>query len=182
MELKNSLREDLDEAAAYHGHLCAGQFIGVRMARYACSLLGLSEPRLCRDLFTFVETDRCLADAVSVVTGCKLGKRRLRHIDYGKSAASFLNAATGEALRISSKGWMNVPKDADLYAVFEKLSDEALFKVEKVRLSIPQADLPGPPREKTVCQTCGEYVTDGRHILKEGRTLCRSCAHGAYWE
>jgi formylmethanofuran dehydrogenase subunit E len=37
--------------------------MGVRMARYACSELGLDDPRKYRDLIVYVEMDRCASDA-----------------------------------------------------------------------------------------------------------------------
>jgi formylmethanofuran dehydrogenase subunit E len=181
-ELVTSFEDDLAAAAAYHGHLCAGQFAGVRMARFGCALLGIAEPRRFRDLFVFVETDRCLADAVSSVTGCKPGKRRLKLIDYGKSAAVFLNAAAGEAVRVASKGWVVAPQDADLRAFFAALSDGELFSAEAVSIQLAPADMPGPPCERVLCESCGEFVTDSRQVERGGRTLCRACAAEPYYQ
>ena len=181
-ELVSSFEEDITASAAYHGHLCAGQFVGVRMARLGCALLGIAEPRRFRDLFVFVETDRCLADAVSSVTGCKPGRRRLKLIDYGKSAAVFLNAASGEAVRVSSKGWVTAPENADLGAFFARLSDDELFTARPVLISLAPQDMPGPPCERVVCESCGEYVTDSRHLTRAGRTLCRPCAGAPYYQ
>ncbi|MDR2521847.1 MAG: formylmethanofuran dehydrogenase subunit E family protein, partial [Spirochaetaceae bacterium] len=62
--------DDLQDALAYHGSLCVGQILGVRLARRGLLALDIHEPRSCRDLVTFVETDRCIADAISTVTGC----------------------------------------------------------------------------------------------------------------
>ncbi|MEG1585083.1 MAG: FmdE family protein, partial [Anaerovorax sp.] len=70
-----SFHEDLERAVKYHGHLCSGQVLGVRMARMGMRLLGIEDPDNFRDLIAYVETDRCIADAVGTVTGCKLGRR-----------------------------------------------------------------------------------------------------------
>src|SRR6202008_4688507 len=94
--------ELLTMAEAAHGHLCAGQILGVRMAMLGCQRLGIEEPRG-RDrkrLVTFIEIDRCATDAIGVVTGCRLGKRALKFRDWGKMAATFVDLETGRAVRI----------------------------------------------------------------------------------
>ena len=78
-----TLEQDLADAQAYHGHLCHGMVMGVRMARYGCRLLGIEDPRSYRDLVTFVEIDRCATDAVGVVCGVTLGRRRTRSCSSG---------------------------------------------------------------------------------------------------
>jgi formylmethanofuran dehydrogenase subunit E len=91
-----SLKVLLHEAEMAHGHLCAGQILGVRMAMLGCRLLGIDEPRSGPDrkrLVTFVEIDRWATDAIAVVTGCRLGKRALKFRDWGKMAASFVDLA-----------------------------------------------------------------------------------------
>src|SRR6266496_1216295 len=96
-----TLDELLERAEHSHGHMCAGQVLGVRMALLGCHLLGVEEPRGKdrKALLVFVEIDRCAADAINTVTGCRLGKRTLKFFDYGKLAATFLNVKTGEAVR-----------------------------------------------------------------------------------
>src|SRR6201985_1549192 len=92
-------------AAAAHGHLCAGQILGLRMAIFGLELLGIEEPegKDRKRLVTFVEIDRCATDAVGVVTGCRLGKRALKFRDWGKMAATFIDVASGKAIRVSAK-------------------------------------------------------------------------------
>ena len=74
-----------------HGHLCAGQILGVRMALCGLRQLGIDDPTGVdrKRLVTFVEIDRCATDAICVVTGCRLGKRALKFRDFGKMAATF---------------------------------------------------------------------------------------------
>ena len=72
------------ESSALHGHHCAGQILGVRMAMAGCREVGIDEPRGCKKLIVQVEIDRCATDAVQTVTGCSLGKRTLKFLDYGK--------------------------------------------------------------------------------------------------
>jgi formylmethanofuran dehydrogenase subunit E len=96
------LDELLLDAERAHGHLCAGQVLGVRMAMLALRELGVGDPRVRtlasgelnpdrKRLVTFVEIDRCATDAIGVVTGCRVGKRALKLRDFGKMAATFVD-------------------------------------------------------------------------------------------
>ena len=52
----------LEGSARAHGHLCAGQVVGVRMAMLGCELIGLDEPSRMpqiKKLVVYVEIDRC---------------------------------------------------------------------------------------------------------------------------
>jgi formylmethanofuran dehydrogenase subunit E len=105
-----SLDEYLREAEVAHGHLCAGQVLGVRLAMLGLEKLGIEDPRGKdrKRLVTFVEIDRCATDAIAVVTGCRLGKRALKFRDWGKMAATFVDLGikdvnTGKAIRIAAK-------------------------------------------------------------------------------
>ncbi len=88
-----------------HGHLCAGQVLGVRLAMRGLELLGIDDPhgKDRKRLITFVEIDRCATDAVAVVTGCRLGKRALKFRDWGKVAATFVDLESGRAVRVCAK-------------------------------------------------------------------------------
>lgn len=180
--MKRTLDEDIDRAVAFHGHLCGGQLTGVRMARYALSYFGIEDPDTYRDLIVYVECDRCLTDAIMVTTNCHPGKRRMKCLDFGKQAATFYDIQSGKAIRLTNVS-EKAPKGCDLKAWFAQKSDEDLFKVEKVKVHITENDLPGRPRCSTTCDQCGEQITDGREVTTEdGRTLCRNCAWGSYYE
>src|SRR5512140_418819 len=103
MPLK-SLDEYLKDAEAVHGHICAGQVLGVRLAMHGMAKLGIEDPRGKdrKRLVTFVEIDRCATDAVAVVTGCRMGKRTLKMRDWGKVAATFVDLETGRAIRVAA--------------------------------------------------------------------------------
>ena len=91
-----SLDALIREAEIAHGHLCAGQILGVRLAMFGLAKLGIDDPRGKdrKRLVTFVEIDRCATDAIAVVTGCRLGKRALKFRDWGKMAATFVDLAS----------------------------------------------------------------------------------------
>lgn len=176
-----TFHEDLERAVSYHGHLCSGQIIGVRMARLGLSLLHIDDPESYRDLIVYLESDRCIADAIGTVTNCKLGRRRLKWMDYGKTAATFLDLQTGRALRLYRKYPLFPPEGTDLIAFYEAVSDEELFSVQEVEVDYKPTDLPGPPQEIRVCAFCGEDILDGRQVEKDGKCCCRACRDGGYY-
>jgi len=183
--------ELLNAAVAFHGHRCVGQVLGVRLAISGCKALRIEEPRKEKRLIVFAEIDRCATDAIQVVTGCTLGKRTLKYLDYGKMAATFLDVTSGRAVRVSvleyarERAWQYAPgardrKDAQLQA-YAVMPDEELFVMQDVSVTVRPHDMPGPPAFHVTCQACGERVNDGREVEVAGRTLCRGCAHGSYY-
>jgi formylmethanofuran dehydrogenase subunit E len=178
-----TLDEDLKAAREYHGHLCHGMVMGVRLARYGCRELGIEDPRSYRDLVVYVEMDRCASDAVGVVTGVTLGRRRLKWVDYGKLAATFVDLGTGRALRLAPQP--DVPHagpDADPLEFWKDWTDQQLFSCTPVKVTVPEEDRPGRPVRSVVCARCGERVQDARDVARDGQTLCRACANGPYYE
>lgn len=177
----NSFSEDLKRAVAYHGHLCSGQVLGVRMARLGLKQLGITDPASYRDLIVYVEADRCIADAVAIVTGCKPGRRRLKFFDYGKMAVSLLDLKTAQAFRISSIGEKLPEYGDDPVRFFSPIPDEQLFRVTPVTIHYSTYDLPGKPLEIVRCECCGEEIFDHRQVSLKGQIFCQSCAFGAYF-
>lgn len=171
-----TFEEDLKMAVQYHGHLCAGQVLGTRIARIALKYFGIEDAKEYRDLIAFVEADRCVADAVCSVAGCQMGRRRLKWYDYGKMAATFYDLNSDEAIRINTMGDQRPKEGEDVVKCFAKVSDEELFRVQKVKVHIDEFDIPGKPKSIVRCELCGEKVFDNRHMEKDGKILCKSCA------
>jgi formylmethanofuran dehydrogenase subunit E len=186
-----SFDEYLELAAVAHGHLCAGQVLGVRMAMLGLREIGITDPIAERKrIVTYVEIDRCLTDAVALVANCRLGKRALKVRDWGKVAATFIDLQTGRALRIAAKEsskraakemFPDMPKDAGQQKAYAQLSDEILFDRKWVRVEVRPEDLPGFKGPRVVCDECGEGINFRREVLQSGRTLCRSCAGESYF-
>lgn len=177
-----TLEEDLQAAEAFHGHLCHGMVMGVRMARYGCRELGVDDPQKYRDLVVYVEMDRCASDAVSVVAGVTLGRRRLKWMDYGKMAATFVDLATGRAVRLAPRPEVpHAGRDDDPLVMWKDWTDEQLFSCTPVKVDVPVEDRPGRPVRTVTCGQCGEKVQDGREVECDGRLLCRACAGGGYY-
>lgn len=183
----------LDESVSVHGHLCPGQVLGVKMSVAGLDAIGISDPKGKdrKNLIVFVEMDRCATDAVQSVTGCSLGKRTLKFMDYGKMAATFLNLKTDRAIRVVAleesreKAKDYFPDIEDKYAAQLKaymvMPDEELFRMHEVGISLRHEDMPGRPSGRVRCEGCGEYVQDKREVLRNGVALCRPCAGGAYY-
>ncbi len=183
-----ALEELLQEAAEAHGHLCAGQVLGVRMAMLGCARLGLEDPRGQdrKRLITFVEIDRCATDAIAVVTGCRLGKRALKFRDWGKMAATFVDLDSSRAIRIAARESSKEAarqlhpeienKNRQQMLAYRELADDVLFAEEWVRVTLDARELPGYKSERIVCAQCGEGVNYDRFVLRDGRRLCHGCA------
>ncbi len=192
MPLK-SLSEYESLAAQAHGHLCAGQILGLRLAIHGVRLLGIEDPagKDRKRLVTFVEIDRCATDAITVVTGCRIGKRALKFRDFGKVAATFCDVAENRAVRVvareSSKQLAaeRYPEIADRnqreMRAYRELSDAELFAYQWVRVAIGPEDLPGFKAPRVACAECGEAINFRREVIREGRTLCRACAGERYY-
>src|SRR6185503_4760507 len=148
-----SFEELLQESSTIHGHHCAGQVLGVRMAMIGCREVGIDEPKNCKKLIIYVEMDRCATDAVQAVTGCSLGKRTLKFLDYGKMAATFVNTETRRAVRVLAKDDARAlapryaqdaanPREAQKQD-YRIMPEEILFTVTPVSLEIPAQEMPG---------------------------------------
>lgn len=179
-----TFKEDLEAGVKYHGHLCSGQVLGVRMARYGLEKMGLLErgPGKMRDLIVFVESDRRAADAAYAVTGATLGRRRMKHINYGKLAMSFYYIPSKEALRVYPINNDYPPEGVNLVDFWSKYKDGDLFKAQKVEINISENDLPGKPRRKVKRARCGETVLDAKEVEINGEPLCKACAEGPYYK
>ncbi len=189
-----TLEQYLDDAAVAHGHLCAGQVLGVRMAMLGLQKLGITDPqgKDRKRVVTFVEIDRCATDAVMVVTGCRLGKRALKFRDWGKMAATFVDVETGKAVRLaareSSKALAKnmhpevTDKNQAQMLAYRIMSDEQLFDAQWVRVELPPEEFPGFKSERVVCEQCGEGISYRREVQRGGKVLCRACAGERYYE
>jgi len=178
----------LEESVHVHGHLCPGQVLGVRMAIAGLNAVGIRDPRGAdrKHIMVFVEMDRCATDAIQSVTGCSLGKRSMKFLDYGKMAASFLNLKSGKAVRVVAREEARdiaktcFPEENDKYRAqleaYKILPDDDLFVVNPVEITVPEEDMPGRPVSRVQCDSCREYVQDRREVTVGGRVLCRQCA------
>jgi len=188
-----SFDEYLSDAEQAHGHLCAGQVLGVRLAMLGLEKLGMDDPqgKDRKRLVTFVEIDRCATDAVAVVTGCRLGKRALKFRDWGKMAATFVDVESGRAIRVAAKESSKAlaremhpeigNKNQQQMLAYREMSDEDLFATQWVKVELPPEEFPGFKAERVTCENCGEGINFRREVRREGRVVCRGCAGESYY-
>lgn len=188
-----SIESLLEECGRLHGHLCPGQMLGVRMALAGCRLIGIEDPRGAdrKKLLVWVEIDRCMTDAVSAVTGTRLGRRSLKFVDLGKVAATFLNLESDAAVRIAAldeaRGladtmFPEIPERRERQMrAYREAKEGEIFKIEPVKVKYTEFDLPGRPRTRVSCVKCSEGINDGKELVSADGPLCRACAAGSYY-
>lgn len=185
------LKALLDQSAKLHKHLCPRQVLGVRMGLFAGHLLGIPLPQTDRKrLFVFMETDGCAADGVSVSTGCWVGHRTLRIIQFGKVAATFVDRKDGRAFRITPhpqsrrRAVEEVPDVSSWEAMllaYQTLPDDQLLVARRVAFQGDLEAMISRPSAHAICNSCGEEILNDLQVERSGMTLCRACAGEAYY-
>ena len=189
LDLSISLQEHLTKCALLHSCLCPRQVIGVRMARFACSWLGVDPAIQRKQLFVYMEIGHCAADGVISVTNASLSNGLMQLIDYGKLAATFVHLPTNQALRVrenQSSRTLAVEMMSQLHSSWEAqqqayqvMADEQLLSWDEVTLFVP------PPKilkkHAVTCTLCGDKVHEHCEVIMEGRALCKPCAYGTYY-
>ncbi len=184
----------LQESVRMHGHLCPGQVLGVKMSMLGLREIGIADPKGKdrKSIIVFVEMDQCATDALQSVTGCSLGHRTMKFMDYGKMAATFVNLKTGRAVRVIAKEESRqmakeyFPETENKYEAqleaYKIMPDKDLFDVMEVRVEINPEDMPGRPLRRIKCDSCGEHVQNLREVYRDGKVLCRPCADSGYYK
>ncbi|MDQ7028383.1 MAG: FmdE family protein [Ardenticatenia bacterium] len=181
----------LERSAERHRHLCPRQVLGVRMGLLGGATLGLPVPQENKRLLVIVETDGCFTDGLAVATGCWVGRRTMRVIDFGKVAATFVDTQRGRAVRIvphpesRQRAQRYAPGVEDRwmgYLVgYKHMPDEELFVVRLVQLRFSLEKLISRDRYRVLCEHCGEEIINEREVFVDGHLLCRGCAGEAYY-
>lgn len=161
------------------------------MGLYAGALLELDLPRADKRLFTFVETDGCFADGVAAATGCWLGRRTLRLVDYGMVAATFVDTQTEQAIRVwphplaRQQAAAYAPVAASRWhaqlAAYQSMPAAALLCARPVVLTVSLAAIISRAGARVNCTVCGEEIINEREVLLDGQPFCRGCADGSYY-
>jgi formylmethanofuran dehydrogenase subunit E len=160
------------------------------MGLYAGELLNLELPQSDKRLYAFVETDGCVIDGVTASTGCSVGHRTLRLIDYGKVAASFVDTKTGNAIRI----WPNpqcrtragdyAPTSPNRWQAqleaYQVMPAEELLSSCEIELLIDLKALIARPGVRVNCDSCGEEILNQREVILDDKVFCRGCTGGGY--
>lgn len=189
-----TFEEYVSLAEQAHGHMCAGQILGLRMALYGLKLLDIHDPtgQDRKRLVTFVEIDRCATDAIPVVTGCRLGKRALKFRDFGKVAATFCDLKNDRSVRVVAKETSKqrarelypeiADKNAQQMRAYREMPEQELFGFQWVRVKLGPEEFPGYKGQRHVCAECGEGINFERQVVRDGKVLCKACAGERYYE
>lgn len=186
-----AFEELLYQSAALHHHLCPRQVLGVRMGLAAGRYLGLEIPQTDKRLLTIVETDGCLIDGLAVATGCRVGRRTMRVLDFGKMAATFVDTQSQRAVRIvptasaRSRARDYAPAAQsrwDAYLIgYQRMPEVELLDIREVALTVSLENILSKDGCRLTCERCGEEIINERQIIQNGLTLCRSCAGERYY-
>lgn len=186
-----TLEELLAASAALHHHLCPRQVLGVRMGLAGSAWLGLTVPQTDKRLLTVVETDGCVIDGLAVATGCRIGRRTMRVLDFGKVAATLVDTQTGRAVRLVPHP--DARQRAKAYAPdaqnrweayllgYQRMPAQELLQVRPVVLSVSLEKLLSKEGHCVQCDICGEEIINEREVIRNGQTLCRACAGERYY-
>ena len=191
----HGINPDLDEmlatSAVHHHKICPRQVLGVRIGLLAGRLLGIPLPQPEKRLLAIAETDGCFVDGLSTATGCYVGRRTLRIEDYGKTAATFVDTLTEQAIRITTRNnvreltWKYAPSARNKWEAqligYQHLPDELLFCWQRVELAVPVHQIIGQAGKRVTCEACDEEIINQREVIHEGTKLCRSCAGKSYF-
>jgi len=191
MKEKPTMGDLLEQTAALHRHLCPRQVLGVRMGMLAGELLGVDLPQSDKRVFAFMETDGCTCDGVAIASGARVGRRTMRMTDFGKVAATFVDTFTGAAVRIwphpasRLRAIAAAPDAPDRWHAqllgYQRLSAEDILVAAPVDLSVDLAAIISRNGLRAACAACGEEISNGREVMREGLELCRACAGEAYY-
>jgi len=174
-----SFEEFKARAATFHGYPAPGLLLGGYMVAMAQQAL----PEGC--LFeAVVETQKCLPDAVQLLTLCSTGNNWMKVVNLGKYAVSLFDKHTGEGFRVhidagkldafpEIKAWLfkqTAKKDQDTEQLFREIetAGDTICAIAPVRIRavfLGHAHMEGIG----VCPQCGEA-----YPLDDG-ALCRGC-------
>jgi formylmethanofuran dehydrogenase subunit E len=186
-----ALEELLHTSAALHHHLCPRQVLGVRMGLAGGRWLGLTIPQTDKRMLVVVETDGCVIDGLAVATGCRVGRRTMRVLDFGKVAATFIDTQTGQAVRVAPR--VSARRAAKDYAPdaksrweayllgYQRMPEAELLQLEPVILTVSLEKLLSKEGHRVNCDHCGEEIINEREVSHNGQTLCRTCAGEGYY-
>lgn len=194
----------LFKAGELHGHFCNYLTYGVIAGCIAVKRLGVKNTGM-EEVIAICETNNCFSDGVQMVTGCSFGNNALIYKDLGKTAFT-LTRRDGEGIRIIlDADFENSREDEypEAYALWNKLivsgengspeefgkmmqlfhemslkelnkPIDKIFKIKTVKVSLPPASVMLP---WVKCSICKENVMENKARVKNGQTVCLSCAN-----
>jgi len=193
MDKKQSeFQKIIKEAAARHKKLCPRIVLGARIGLAGVEALGIENSAASKQMLVIVETDGCFVSGVEAATGCLTNHRTLRINDYGKVAGTFVDILTGTAVRVSPRS--GVRELALAYALeeerryfgmlegYQRMPTEELLRIEEVQLATPVKAIISQAGIRANCDYCDEEIINEREIIRNGLTMCKSCAEPSYYQ
>ena len=178
-------------SSAEHKRICPRQVLGVRIGIAGLEAVNIQSSEKDENLIVIVETDGCFVDGIKAATGAAIGHRTLRVEDYGKVAATFVNIATEEAVRVTPH--LDVRERAIEYAPgedrryfimlegYQRMPTKELLSFQSVHLNQAIGKIISRPGIRTKCGQCGEEIINEREISKDGEILCKPCSGSSYY-
>lgn len=161
------------------------------MALCAGEIIRLDLPRVDKRLLVVAETDGCTVDGIIAATGCHVGSRTLRILDFGKVAATFVDTRTEETIRIIprtearllSRDYAPAARNnwEAMLIAYQLMPVSELFVVQSVSMNMPLSKIMSRPGIKAVCERCKEEIINGREVMDEDGILCWACAGNSYY-
>ncbi len=186
----------LELAIQFHGHICPGLLMGVRVAEFAQKYLDVNQDQD-EELLAVVETNSCGVDAIQSVLGCTFGKGNLVFKDYGKNVYTIASREKNRAVRIAQKFNSQPHPDSVRYrelnrkdfltdseaaekenllgAIFERTMSipfEELFSWQEVKFDFPEK---AQIYTTVQCAVCGEGVMEPRAVRNGQVFICPAC-------
>ena len=208
--IKSWLRDLLETAKYFHGHICPFLALGIKASTIAMSELGVgrlsSDESVEESILAIVECNNCFADGVQVATGCTLGNNCLIYIDLGKNAVTVVRRGSWEGVRvyIDAEKLMEKYFPKEVLDLFERVIVRREGNREDVKalsrsweelgykmLEIPDEEfkiekvkvtpIERAPIFKSIrCESCGELAMATRIVHISGKPYCLKCAGRQY--
>lgn len=190
--MSDNLQDILARSATYHQHLCPRQVLGVRIGLAGVRALSLAVPRQGKRVLIIAESDGCFSSGIMAATGVSVNKRTLRIEDYGKIAATFIDANGEYAIRVApqkgirDRAWDYAkPNETRRYYAmlygYQSMPEHELVSVEEVTLKHSVSEIMSRAGVRTACDACGEEIINEREVRLNGKVLCLPCAQGGYY-
>lgn len=184
--------DDLLTASATHRHrVCPRQVLGVRIGLLAGRAFEMPLPQLEKRLLAIAETDGCFVDGLSAATGCYVGRRTLRIEDYGKTAVTFVDTLTEQALRVAPQAGARelageyAPSARNKWEAqligYKHIPDELLFSWQWLELNVSAKEIIGQVGKRVTCEICGEEIINQREVIHKEMILCKPCSGDSYF-
>ena len=175
-------------AETAHGHLCAGQILGVRMAMLGCQRSGIDEPTAVTASASSPSSKSTAAPPMPSPSSPAAASASARSSSAtGARWPQPSSISPAQSLRIaareSSKELARAlhpeieNKNQQQMLAYRELSDANLFTEEWVRVPLPAKEFPGYRGDRLACAKCGEGINYDRFVERGGQRLCHACAN-----